>query len=192
MSLGTRRGRMRTLGMESPGEPTCACGRINSCLICSRAYKRRWRLANLEKDRECKRKWAAKAYAANPEKYRAISLKFRHSNLEGRREYDRQRRKSHPEIHRLAEQKRHATKKLALGTGVSRSEWAAIVKKQKGRCPRCGENAPLCIDHVVPLARGGAHAAFNVQGLCRPCNSSKNAKLLPGVQHTLFDKGQIQ
>jgi 5-methylcytosine-specific restriction endonuclease McrA len=38
-------------------------------------------------------------------------------------------------------------------------------------CP-CGAK-DNSIDHIIPLARGGAQALGNFQFLCRPCNSRK-------------------
>ena len=29
------------------------------------------------------------------------------------------------------------------------------------------------VDHVVPISKGGAHSFFNMQPMCKPCNSSK-------------------
>ena len=74
------------------------------------------------------------------------------------------------------------------GHGVVRR---AIFKRDGFRCQACGIEAPtievrgvrvpnistLHMDHVVPLARGGANAWDNFQTLCAPCNLRKGARL---------------
>jgi len=46
----------------------------------------------------------------------------------------------------------------------------------KGVCAYCGEHGRLTLDHVVPLARGGAHRIENLVAACKPCNSRKGAR----------------
>ena len=51
-----------------------------------------------------------------------------------------------------------------------------LYEKQKGVCKGCGEEFPkhrMEVDHIAPVAKGGAHAESNYQLLCGPCNSSK-------------------
>lgn len=42
-------------------------------------------------------------------------------------------------------------------------------------CVRCGTTTDLTVDHITPLAHGGADTESNWQTLCRTCNSRKNA-----------------
>ena len=47
----------------------------------------------------------------------------------------------------------------------------------------CGKQLTLgtfdaCIDHVVPIAKGGNNEDNNLVVACRKCNSSKGTKLL--------------
>jgi 5-methylcytosine-specific restriction endonuclease McrA len=45
------------------------------------------------------------------------------------------------------------------------------------RCRRCGHGpdvAPLVVDHVVPVAKGGTRDDANLQTLCQPCNCGKS------------------
>lgn len=44
-------------------------------------------------------------------------------------------------------------------------------------CLWCGATADLTVDHVLPVSKGGETAPDNLQVLCRPCNSSKGARL---------------
>jgi 5-methylcytosine-specific restriction endonuclease McrA len=57
-----------------------------------------------------------------------------------------------------------------------RDNWVCQLCHKKVR-PYTGEYSPrqASIDHILPLARGGAHAATNLQTACRRCNSSKLA-----------------
>jgi len=76
---------------------------------------------------------------------------------------------------------------LAGGYGsFTKAEWDAIVARQRGRCADCGERKPLTVDHIVPVARGGCNFAFNIQGLCGPCNGRKNDRITD-QQWSLFD-----
>ena len=54
--------------------------------------------------------------------------------------------------------------------------------RQKGRCPRCGEQIPLnnlAGDHRVPLASGGKHHRNNIDALHQvPCNAAKGSRSL--------------
>ena len=45
-----------------------------------------------------------------------------------------------------------------------------------GVCAYCGSAENLTLDHVVPLARGGAHRIENLVAACKPCNSRKGAR----------------
>jgi 5-methylcytosine-specific restriction endonuclease McrA len=50
--------------------------------------------------------------------------------------------------------------------------------KQDGICPRCGnymQRKDAVGDHKQALAKGGAHNRWNIQAMCRRCNSSKGA-----------------
>jgi len=43
-------------------------------------------------------------------------------------------------------------------------------------CRACERKAAEEVDHIVPLAKGGARLdARNLQGLCKPCHSTKTA-----------------
>lgn len=47
-----------------------------------------------------------------------------------------------------------------------------------GQCSYCGDRGPVEIDHIIPIARGGAHREGNLAPACRNCNQSKLSKLL--------------
>lgn len=50
---------------------------------------------------------------------------------------------------------------------------AAVWLRDGGRCVRCGAEADLQFDHVIPVARGGGSAEPNIQVLCGTCNRAK-------------------
>lgn len=67
----------------------------------------------------------------------------------------------------------------SLGAGISASDWQRTLQRWGGACAYCGQRpVQIQMDHVVPLARGGAHSIGNILPACPPCNMSKGAKLL--------------
>lgn len=62
-------------------------------------------------------------------------------------------------------------------------EWAklrsTVFARDDYRCTYCGtRGGRLECDHVVPVARGGAHDLSNLATACLPCNRDKGTKLL--------------
>lgn len=121
---------------------------------------RRFYEAHAEQERERCRLKARAAYAANPERERA-----------------RQRSRP-PEAHRERARRRYA---LLQGATVEPIDRAAIIARDESTCYLCGlllEPEAVQLDHVVPLSRGGAHAAANLSVACGPCNLRKGRRLL--------------
>lgn len=59
--------------------------------------------------------------------------------------------------------------------------WKILVRDQFV-CRYCGvsgeESVKWCVDHVVPLSRGGSNEPENLVACCFPCNSSKSDRLV--------------
>lgn len=54
---------------------------------------------------------------------------------------------------------------------------AQVWQRDGGKCVECGSGHYLEFDHVIPLSRGGATSASNLQILCRSCNRTKGARI---------------
>lgn len=83
-------------------------------------------------------------------------------------------------LHKLREytRRRHALK-MALGAGPV--DYAQIYKDSGGICGICHEAFmvydEIHFDHIVPLSRGGAHTAENIQATHAKCNLKKFNKV---------------
>lgn len=74
------------------------------------------------------------------------------------------------------------------GNGYESVDPLMILERDKWKCQNCGvrtpkilrgtieDNAPE-VDHIIPLAAGGNHVAYNLQCLCRKCNNIKGDSL---------------
>jgi 5-methylcytosine-specific restriction endonuclease McrA len=103
-------------------------------------------------------------------------------------------KRSQPEYKKYhnAKSKAYEAKRRSNAVGsFSPKEWDAIVKKQRGRCALCRHKSKLTADHVIPVSRGGSNYAFNIQGLCLPCNLAKWAHVPNEAVWSLFDKVAI-
>lgn len=62
-------------------------------------------------------------------------------------------------------------------TPISSVEIDNLLSKQKHRCAICKRQLKkFHVDHIMPLARGGAHEIRNLQILCPKCNGRKHAR----------------
>jgi 5-methylcytosine-specific restriction endonuclease McrA len=134
-----------------------------------REYGREWMKRNPEKAREGMRRWRK----AHPEERnadrRAFYDRHREEMLAQSAEYHRQ----HPEVGRARSQNYRARKQAAQGS-FTPAQWLALVEAYGGRCAYRGEQAPLEVDHRVPLSRGGSNLIENILPACRRCNAEKH------------------
>lgn len=149
---------------------------------------------------ECKRLDARARYKADPERYRAYSLKGYHNQspeklAKARAKFAANRQaweKANPDLvkagkkrHRLANMDRwrsYVRNRRARLKGVpgwhNHEDIARLREKQNDQCLHCradlhgkGE-----VDHITALSRGGTNWPHNLQLLCMPCNRKKHAK----------------
>lgn len=128
-----------------------------------RAYDRAWAAKHKDRVRAKNRR----QYLADPEKYAKQRDAWRAANAD--RWLDQVRD---------AQGRRRARKLGVDSKRVTARDWARLLRRADGCCAYCGKRAPLTMDHVVPLARGGRHAIGNVTPACERCNKSKGALLL--------------
>lgn len=134
----------------------------------------------------------------NPEANRARLRAWKQNNPERVREQDRRRyqkpqrraqqiadalrwKQNNPEKTRQINRAMAARRKSAMRPySVTQRDLRRLWHRQDRACAYC--RAPIVMrgchqDHVIPLARGGAHSIGNIVLACAPCNLSKGAKL---------------
>jgi 5-methylcytosine-specific restriction endonuclease McrA len=156
------------------------------CVECSKVNHDRWRAANPEKHRANDDRWraanpdearAARARwrAANPEKVKAKDARWSAANPEKVRASHARWSAANPEKVRAWNHTKRARRLAAEGRFCA-ADVTRITKAQGGKCACCRNRRKLTVDHIVPLVRGGSNWPSNLQMLCKPCNSSKNAR----------------
>lgn len=166
------------------------------CRDCERAYNREWTARNPEK----RRAKDIRYWENNKAKYR----KYQRDYARQRRRTDEEFRLRQYEI-RDRHQKRHPDRVAAsyrryaqansdkrrakearrrarqAGSAVGAVDYTAILERDGHICHICGESLvpnDLHFDHIVPLARGGAHVTENIAVAHARCNLSKGDRLL--------------
>ena len=158
------------------------------CKPCKRAYLYKWRKLNPDKFRAIQDKWDAKSedrlkaaasalYLANRDAKILYAKEYYETNKEKITPKKKAWQSENLEACRISHHKRRAKKQDSGGT-LSKGLSKKLYSLQKGKCPCCG--LPLGknyhMDHIVPLARGGAHTDDNIQLLTQRCNNQKHAK----------------
>lgn len=87
-------------------------------------------------------------------------------------------RRNNPDKVAVLSAKRQARRRKNDVRLVTLRDWERLCRRYDHCCAYCGEKRPLTQDHVIPVSRGGRHSIGNLLPACKPCNSSKNARLL--------------
>lgn len=128
-------------------------------------------------NREKAMAYSVAKYTENPEKARNYSAAYRAANREQVLAANAAWAAANPEIRRIHHHNRRARIERSGGT-LSKGLSAKLYKLQKGRCACCGQ--PLAddyqLDHIMPIALGGANTDDNIQLLRALCNRQKKAK----------------
>lgn len=78
-----------------------------------------------------------------------------------------------------------------VATGVTRTQRARILERDNYTCQECGSQEHLCIDHVLPVSRGGDSSDENLQVLCLSCNTKKGNKLSGEAMNTTKPRAAV-
>nr|WP_319272371.1 HNH endonuclease [uncultured Draconibacterium sp.] len=89
------------------------------------------------------------------------------------------------EVHRALENmdvffvvpKSKRKKDVNLRKSIPKSVRHEVWRRDAGRCIECGSKEKLEFDHIIPVSRGGANTARNIQLLCESCNREKSNKI---------------
>ncbi len=149
------------------------------CKNCKKNYPRRKEDPQRSKERHLA--WRC----ANPDKVKGQERRNREKNREQRRISTRFYAKNNLDKVRVKNNRRYARKLGAFGVDYTTQEMIdARIEYYGGLCWICG--APMeAIDHVKPLAKGGAHLPCNFRPICKHCNSVKKDKwplMMPGYR----------
>lgn len=151
----------------------------------ARRRERAWYAANVTRER-ARGLQKARARMAVPEireKANARRKAARETNLDDARKVARDRARAAyakcPDKRIECNRRRRARAANAPGPGVTATEWRAVLDYFGNRCAYCNRgDCKLTMDHVEPLASGGAHEPQNVVPACGPCNQSKKDRRL--------------
>lgn len=159
---------------------------VNSEAIAAR--NKAWQLVNADSQREKKAVYRKN----NTEKLRVINAAWRAKNavvLSSKKSVYRSLNRdkvdakiaewhaSNPSARKASRQNRRAKLKASNGR-LSRGIVTRLMVLQRGKCACCHQAIEDShhLDHVFPLALGGANIDDNIQLLCPRCNLQKNAK----------------
>lgn len=174
------------------------CGALFSakrCPDCVKAYSKEYYVKNSEKVKAKTAKYRAEHpdalkiwrrknpgiakqyYLKNIQTERLRSALYYKNNTERAREYFQKWRKLNLVNLRIKEQNRRALK-ASNGGVLSKDLVDRLFKLQKGKCACCGEplGNDFHMDHIMPLALGGANEDSNIQLLKQKCNNQKHIK----------------
>lgn len=132
-----------------------------------------WYKQNTDRAKENAKAWGAKNRGLKA----AYNAAWIARNPEKAREMRRRTHAANPDASKSRTRTYRARKRGADGTHTA-SDIKYLLVLQLGKCAVCKVKvgANYHVDHIVPLALGGANSRINLQILCQSCNTSKGAK----------------
>ena len=141
-----------------------------------KARLQKWRDANRDYVHERDKKYRQ----SRPEEERAKERRYRESHPEKIREKNKRYREANPDYFKTKCMERKAILKARSDGTVTKEKLDTLYDAQHGLCAYCKCNLKIsgvCIDHTVPISRGGLHTITNIKLVCPTCNLSKGTKL---------------
>lgn len=142
------------------------------------ARTKEWVQSNPERARAAKRAWGMR----NRDSINARQTAARHADPERFRRHGREWKRRNPHKVREYDSRRRA-REIGAALG-DRRQYAAFVRRMRSakriKCYWCAKTTrpeKRHLDHIIPLAKGGADATGNICVACPSCNQSKNAKM---------------
>ena len=145
----------------------CDCGeKAVAKGLCSKHYNKIANAARAKRNKGTKRRWGTASCEVsdceNPHLARGMCephYRQQPDRLERGREYSQRRR-----VRKQGS---------AIEWPIPADKVQARIDYYGGRCYICGAEDADTIDHVKPIAKGGAHIPANLRPACLSCNSSK-------------------
>lgn len=152
-------------------------GKKAHALYCSRSCKSKAAEKRLRTGTEADKLRNRARYTKERAKRQAHARNQYWSNRDTYVSRSREWRKANPERRKIQHENRRARKFGNPGYVVVKArDWEKIRNRFSGCCAYCGAKPDvICMDHVVPLSRGGRHSPSNILPACSSCNSSKGA-----------------
>ena len=135
-----------------------------------KAYEAAYLKANRERKKLIDKLWAQQ----NKHKVNEASKRYRNAHPEKVASIKREQAKRHPETIKENRSRRRA--RLA-NNGIYFVTKKDIARLLQQPCVYCGSKSEH-IDHVIPIAKGGAHKVGNLVGACQSCNQRKSDKFV--------------
>ena len=159
---------------------TCCIARDRARYTTDKEHMLAWQRAWYRENRDAKLAYlrgyrpSRRAHAAT------ISKTWRDSDLARARASERASRYRHwASFQNVRRRAQTAYRARLRGARVERVDFQVIWERDGGMCGICGLVVDLSdrhFDHIVPLARGGAHATWNIQVAHALCNRRKGAR----------------
>lgn len=142
-----------------------------------KAYKQRWYEENKERSLARQKEHYLATREQQLSRRQAYYIKNKDHLLAKCMEWRERNWQRVLERHSVYCRNRRAAKRASSGAHT-RDDIAAILRAQKHRCGYCRTSlsAGYHVDHIMPLALGGANDRRNLQALCPTCNLRKNSK----------------
>lgn len=156
----------------------------------------RWREANSQSCKSANARWVAKNRERLLARNRAYRLAHRDEINALERDKWHSWKKFRPRRRDPAARKaaahRYRARLIAAEGSFTAGEWRGCKEAHGNRCAICHEVKHLCVDHIIPLSKGGTNYITNIQPLCFSCNSRKKDKMPDDVSPLLHTSVRSQ